>query len=223
MKIFNYSSNYSLLLILMLFLGILFGGSVAAQAQAITAEAVPDNSTPNINEQISVAVNVDMTQSSEKLGSYSASLTWDSAILEYVGYTGGTTSPFNNPTVNEGNVSSGVLNFSDAQSSGGTGVINTINVQLKAIAAGTSTLNLEYSAMAAAVTFIDLLPNLTVNDGSVTVPSANTAPTATDVNITGTAEVGQVLTGNYTYNDADGDLEGTSTFRWLRDDVAISG
>ena len=55
------------------------------------------------------------------------------------------------------------------------------------------------------------------------VGSANTAPTATDVSITGTAEVGQDLTGNYTYNDADGDLEGTSTFRWLRDDSEIIG
>src|SRR5206468_2131356 len=41
--------------------------------------------------------------------------------------------------------------------------------------------------------------------------------------ITGTPKVGQLLTGHYTYNDVDGDLEGTSTFRWLRDGVAIGG
>jgi hypothetical protein len=35
--------------------------------------------------------------------------------------------------------------------------------------------------------------------------------------------VGQVLTGSYTYADAEGDLEGASTFRWLRDNVAIAG
>ncbi|MHB9027323.1 MAG: hypothetical protein ACYC9O_00990, partial [Candidatus Latescibacterota bacterium] len=52
---------------------------------------------------------------------------------------------------------------------------------------------------------------------------ANTAPTATNVNITGVVQVGQTLTGNYTYSDADGDLEGTSTFRWLRGGVAIPG
>ena len=55
------------------------------------------------------------------------------------------------------------------------------------------------------------------------VGAANTAPTATGVSITGNAEVGQVLTGNYTYNDADGDLEGTSTFRWLRNGAEIGG
>ncbi|MFQ5865527.1 MAG: immunoglobulin domain-containing protein, partial [bacterium] len=50
----------------------------------------------------------------------------------------------------------------------------------------------------------------------------NTAPVATNVTITGTPELGQVLTGNYTYSDAEGDPEGTSTFRWLRDDAAIA-
>src|SRR5439155_1365005 len=51
----------------------------------------------------------------------------------------------------------------------------------------------------------------------------NSAPTASVGAITGTPKVGQLLTGHYTYTDVDGDLEGTSTFRWLRDGVAISG
>jgi len=45
------------------------------------------------------------------------------------------------------------------------------------------------------------------------VAPANTAPTASGVNITGTTEVGSTLTGNYTYNDADGDPQGTSQFQ----------
>ena len=55
------------------------------------------------------------------------------------------------------------------------------------------------------------------------VVPANTAPTATNVNVSGTTEVGQTLTGSYTYNDADGDNEGTSTFRWLRNGNPIGG
>jgi hypothetical protein len=51
----------------------------------------------------------------------------------------------------------------------------------------------------------------------------NTAPTATSLSISGTPEYGQILTGLYTYTDADGDTEGTSTYRWLRDAVAIGG
>ncbi|HZP07028.1 MAG TPA: choice-of-anchor D domain-containing protein [Terracidiphilus sp.] len=57
---------------------------------------------------------------------------------------------------------------------------------------------------------------------SVTAP-ANTAPRALSVSISGNPQLGQQLTGQYVYYDADGDREGTSTFRWLRDGVAISG
>ena len=55
------------------------------------------------------------------------------------------------------------------------------------------------------------------------VAPANTAPMASAVAITGTLEVGQKLTGSYTYTDADGDAEGASTYRWLRDGLPISG
>lgn len=54
-------------------------------------------------------------------------------------------------------------------------------------------------------------------------PVVNAAPTATSVAIAGTAQVGQTLTGSYTFNDADGDLEGTTTFQWYADGVAIAG
>ena len=50
---------------------------------------------------------------------------------------------------------------------------------------------------------------------------ANEPPTATDVTITGNPAVGEVLTGSYTYSDAEGDLESGTTFLWLRDDVPI--
>lgn len=49
---------------------------------------------------------------------------------------------------------------------------------------------------------------------------ANQAPTASSVTITGNAIQGQTLTGNYTYNDAEGNTQGTSTFRWTRSDDA---
>jgi len=56
----------------------------------------------------------------------------------------------------------------------------------------------------------------------------NLPPTATGVTISagngggGGAFVGDTLTGNYTYHDVNNDLEGTSTFRWLRNGSAIS-
>ncbi len=46
--------------------------------------------------------------------------------------------------------------------------------------------------------------------------SANTAPTASAVTISGNANVGQVLTGSYTYADAEGNAEGLSQYQWYR-------
>jgi len=55
----------------------------------------------------------------------------------------------------------------------------------------------------------------------------NSEPTASSVSVTDDngdyAVEGNSLTGSYSYNDVDNDIEGTSTFRWLRNGVAISG
>lgn len=55
----------------------------------------------------------------------------------------------------------------------------------------------------------------------------NQAPKAVSVKITdqnaGDLVVGDTLVGTYTYQDADKDRQGVSTFRWLRDGTAISG
>lgn len=78
--------------------------------------------------------------------------------------------------------------------------------------------------------------NVVVQAGSCTVmnalgsagPGVNSAPIAKDVSITddnggGDAIVGDVLTGRYLYGDLDGDVEGVTIFRWLRDGIAIIG
>ena len=55
------------------------------------------------------------------------------------------------------------------------------------------------------------------DDATVTITIADQAvPVASNVAITGTPTVGQQLTGNYTYSDVNADLEGISTFRWVR-------
>ena len=61
--------------------------------------------------------------------------------------------------------------------------------------------------------------NITIAD-----VSANATPTATGVSIAGAPQVGQVITGSYAYVDADGDIEGTSIYKWYRsNDVGGSG
>ena len=68
--------------------------------------------------------------------------------------------------------------------------------------------------------------NTSSDGGTNTAPKANTAPTASSVTISdsngGSAVVEDVLNGSYVYNDVDNDLQGVSTFRWLRNGVAIA-
>lgn len=47
----------------------------------------------------------------------------------------------------------------------------------------------------------------------------NEAPVASNVAINGVAREGSLLTGQYTYSDAENNLESTSTFRWVRNSV----
>ena len=62
----------------------------------------------------------------------------------------------------------------------------------------------------------------TVNGQTVTgtnqsfTGAGNAAPSASNPSISGTAKEGQILTGTYTYYDAEGDAQGVSTFRWIR-------
>jgi len=67
--------------------------------------------------------------------------------------------------------------------------------------------------------------NLASTASGDTVPT-NFAPTVSNVTIThrdnDRTKVNETLTVNYTYADAEGDVEGETTFRWLRDDQVIS-
>src|SRR5690606_8055833 len=61
-------------------------------------------------------------------------------------------------------------------------------------------------------------PNAGVCDeATVTITIAPQAvPVASGVTVGGTPVLGQTLTGNYSYNDVNADVEGSSTFRWVR-------
>jgi len=46
--------------------------------------------------------------------------------------------------------------------------------------------------------------------------TGNAAPTASALSITGDVEANKTITASYTYADAEGDAQGTSTFKWYR-------
>ncbi|WP_438448024.1 tandem-95 repeat protein [Gorillibacterium sp. sgz5001074] len=55
---------------------------------------------------------------------------------------------------------------------------------------------------------------------TITVRPVNDPPQATEVSVTGTASVGQTLTGRYVFTDADGEAEAGTVFQWYRGTAA---
>ncbi len=131
-------------------------------------------------QMIEVPVIVDMSQIPEKLGSFTGTLSWDPAMLQFLGFNGGSTEGFEKPVVNNSKTGSGKLVFANANPHGAGGVVNILNVQFRISGNGQSndnTVSLSFSAMAAAITFSDLLPYLNVNQENI-APAAEEIPAA---------------------------------------------
>ena len=117
----------------------------------------------------SVDIQIDMSQTSELLGSFTATLTWDPTIIDYTGNSGlpaGFTE-----VINIVDIATGLLTFNGANANGASGLINALTVNFDVIGNedDVNTFDLEISAMAGANTFNDLLPSLTTNDCSSTI------------------------------------------------------
>jgi hypothetical protein len=171
-NIHRYCPWHLLLLVILSMLGIMMFASssqVSAQSGSVASSAVVSNNTPAVGDQITVDINIDVTNvdaPDDALGSFTASLDWDPAVLAYdsdsgilAGFTGVI------------NPSSDQIVFNGAKPVGATGNNLVLTITFDVIGAGISDLDLEYSAMAAAFTFADLLPLLFVNDDYVQVSS----------------------------------------------------
>ncbi len=147
---------------------------VFALSGTAASAATPSNATPDVGDQITVAINIDMSGVAEPdnaLGSYTGTLDWDPAILAYntdSGALGG--------FMGEVNAATGQIAFNGIKASGATGNTIVLTVTFDVVGAGASALDLGFSAMAAATTIANLLPTLTVTDGSVVAEAPPTSP-----------------------------------------------
>jgi len=140
-------------------------------ANDVKSVPVPTDATPGQNETFSVTVGVDMNDSpspNDKLGSFTASLQWDTLAVSYVGNSG-VASGFTG-VVNDQNASSGELIFNGANINGATGAFSLITIDFVAVGSSgySSLVDLEYSAMASTA-FTNLLPVLSARDTMLTI------------------------------------------------------
>ena len=132
----------------------------------------------------------------------------------------------------EGATLTGTYTYSDAEGDLESGTTFRWLRDGVAIISETSLTYVIVSADSGAVLTFEVTPNAATGSPSqgAVVTSTGTsavsgfsAPVSSSVSISGNAVEGATLTGTYTYSDAEGDLESGTTFRWLRDGVAISG
>jgi len=127
-------------------------------------------------QTLDVPVMIDMANSGEKLGSYTMSMSWNPALLEFSGFSGGNTEGFADPVVNDLNAKQGRLVAAHAYPQGAGGEVNILNARftvkgsLEALPANPIALN--FSAMAAARSFTDLLPAVKVLDAIAEAPAS---------------------------------------------------
>jgi hypothetical protein len=173
----GHNLHWRLLVIVLLMLCSALIGGAPVFAAGVTSSALPSNATPTQGQTITVPIVIDMSATGgAALGSFTGTLDWNPAILTYssnsglqAGFTG---------NVNTADAGSGHMIFNGVNIAGATGNITVVTITFNVVDEGTSPLNLEYSAMAAASTFANLLPELTITDGSVTsLPTAVTLAT----------------------------------------------
>lgn len=148
---------------------LLFAGhrNCYAQTGTVSSSVVVSEATPVVGSQITATIYVDMTGVSAPdnvLGSFTGSMTWDTDILTYVSNSG-LSGVFSGGAVNPG---TGIITFSSASATGASGNISLLTVTFDVTGEGTGALDLSFTAMAATPTVTNLLPVLTITDGSVT-------------------------------------------------------
>ena len=154
MKVVRYVSVCAVMMMFMI--------PTLSSGDVIKATAAPTISSAVKDQQISVPITVDISQLPEKLGSYTATLSWDAQVLKYAGHQAGSTGGFSSPMVNAAKAGEGKLIFAAANPYGAEGTINILNVMFQIVgsAGAKSDLKLEFTSMAAAYSFMDLLPYL---------------------------------------------------------------
>lgn len=142
------------------------GARLAKEGSRISVSAAPAAGQIFSGQKLEVPVIVNLADSPYKLGSYTATLEWDPAILQLEKYTGGTTAGFSDPVVNDAGAGNGKLRLAHAYPYGAGGAVNILNLQFTVIGKAGSDIrvSLSFSALAAAESFADLLPGLQIAD-----------------------------------------------------------
>ncbi len=127
---------------------------------------VPRLDDDNNEDIFEVPVQIDLSQTEQALGSYSAKINWNPQALELISVRGGLSSGFEHPVINETERLNGQLKIAHAYLPGGEGKVNILNLrfrQLKAVS--DQDFRIEFSEMTSTGSFESLLPRQSEQQG----------------------------------------------------------
>ncbi len=137
----------------------------------VVSTVIPSATTPAGGETLSVDIQIDMSSMSPPdslLGSFTATLSWDPAVLSYLSDSGILSGFLGNVNVD---TVAGTASFNGVNVNGVGGIFSVLQIEFTVTGntGDLSPLNLSYSALLAAGSFTNLLPALVVHDATITV------------------------------------------------------
>lgn len=158
-----------------LFLINLSPGRAQDLSPVIVSSAIPSHWHPRAGEKVSITVHFDMTGSPYLLGSFSGTLTWNPALLQYQGHSG-ILAGFSGK-VEDLVAGDGAIIFRGSHPAGRGGVFNILELHFLVREPGghSATLELKYSGINAPLSSYNLMPFLRV-DTTVLRIGANLDP-----------------------------------------------
>ncbi len=205
--------------LLVLGLALVAFGRMAA-AQTVTAR-VGGELTGFAGSSLTVPIVVDLSQAGgAKLGSYTARLQWNPAVLGLScnQYSCDTLSGnFPAPQINSDSIAQGVVRFASVSPAGVSGLITLVRFRFAVVdtaSTASSPMDLSFSEMSAAGTFDDLMPLLTVTSGTFCAARGrwgdvdrDARANSRDALVILSAVVGQAISPD-TFDLAMGDVDG---------------
>ncbi len=138
-----------------------------ASAQTVSAR-IGGELTGFAGSVIAVPVSVDLSAAGgATLGSYTARVQWDPAVLAMsCSGCGVYSGDFSYPLVNGDSSTQGIVKFSGLSAAGVSGLVTVATFKLSVVQETSSPVDLSFSEMSAAVSFTDLLPSLSVSSAT---------------------------------------------------------
>ena len=144
-------------------------GTVVGSAMLLDASGVEEAfGVVRTGDTVVIGVTIDMRETAgERLGSFNATADWDPTLLQYVRFDPG--NPANPPVVNAANAGTGQVRFAGADPTGSVGQVLVGRIVLVAVAQGSLQPTLTFTELSAAQTFTNLLGQVAVIQGRITV------------------------------------------------------